>query len=238
MIDNKYIIAVITARAGSKGLPGKNYKLLSGKPLTEWSVLAAAQSKYVDNCYISTNCDHVKESCNHLFEDGTAQLIERPKALATSTSINEEALLHALVWHECNVSPNVDIVINLQPTSPVRNDNLLDRCIEYFIENDADSLLTVSRYTPFFWKKTKEGLKALYDVDNRPMRQKIPENDFLFHDNGCVYMMSRNTLVNRICRIGYRPVIFETTPFQSLQIDTEFDFKLIEKMAEIYGDMV
>ena len=66
MIGNKKILCVVTARAGSKGLPGKNYKELMGKPLFVWSMLAGINSKYVDNTILSSNCDECLNICNDM----------------------------------------------------------------------------------------------------------------------------------------------------------------------------
>jgi CMP-N,N'-diacetyllegionaminic acid synthase len=239
--DNK-ILAVVTARANSKGLQGKNFKPLLGIPLVLWSVKAAYSSTYVDTVIVSTNCPSVKQVCLDWISEQKADsrvfVVDRPEELSTPTSKNEEALLHAVQSYEERFNETPQIVVNLQPTSPVRNDRLLDCCIEAMADSGCDSLLTVNKHTPFFWTIRDGEAKALYDFHNRPMRQQLGDEDFYFHDNGNVYMMTTDVLSSTLCRIGVNPFLFETSPYQSLQIDTEFDFQLIEKMAECRGELL
>lgn len=244
MIKNKKILCVITARAGSRGIPGKNYRELLGKPLFIWSVEAALKSKYVDTIVISSNCPNCKLSyfesitkklidINDGTKEGRVIWIDRPDEFATDTSKNEEALIHALEYYKKDY---FGTVINLQPTSPCRLDGLLDKCLEKYSNGEYDSLLTASKDTPFLWQK-KEG-KWEYMVDkngccNRKMRQEFSEDEFTFHDNGNIYIMDTKILLDRECRIGYNPCIFETEGLNNIQIDKEDDFLLIEKLADI-----
>ena len=250
MIGNRNILAVCTARADSKGLPGKNYKPLLGKPLIIWSVMAAFRCKYIDQVFVSTNCPHVKEivsqyigahkdeSWMHGLHGPKVIVVDRPDELATPTSKNEEALMHSVQMYEDKFGNSPDIIVNLQPTSPIRNDHLLDRCIEAMDDAECDSLLTVNRHTPFFWRIVNNEPKAFYDPQNRPMRQDIKDEEWMFHDNGNVYAMTLECLTEHLCRIGKNPYLYETSPYQSLQIDTDFDFCLIERMAEVYGSLI
>ncbi len=246
MIGDRKILAVITARAGSVGVVGKNYKPLLGKPLVIWSVEAALRSKYVDSIFVSTNCPHVKRAVSEWIEtrkeDGShvqkVIVIDRPEELSGPKSKNEEALLHSVQMYEDKFNNSPDIIVNLQPTSPVRNDRLLDLCIESMHDLDTDSLLTVNRHTPFFWRIIDDEPTPTYDPKKRPMRQNIHPHEWMYHDNGNVYIMTLQTLTDSLCRIGTNPFLFETSPYQSLQIDTVFDFQLIEKMSEIYGSLI
>lgn len=245
MIDNKKILAVVTARKGSKGIPGKNYRDLLGKPLFLWSMEAALQSEYVDTVVLSSNC----EECEKLHIEWTKTLEKkeqdrvifwlRPDALATDTAKNELALIHVLMACEKGYGLKHDIVVNLQPTSPCRVGRLLDRCIEEYNNGGHDSLLTASKITPFLWRR-KNG-KWTYSIDKndcceRKMRQEFENNDenseFLMHDNGCVYVTDSRILLDTECRIGYNPCVFETIGINNIQIDEEIDFVLIEKMLE------
>jgi N-acylneuraminate cytidylyltransferase len=238
VIAGKKVLAVITARAGSAGLKGKNYRILAGRPLVEWSILAALKSKYVDEILVSTNCKHVKratgtfiekEEKHYLSRLDHLHVVDRPDELATPTSKNEEALIHAVQYYEEKHSDSIDWVVNLQPTSPVRNDNLIDRCLEAMDDANADSLLTVNRHTPFFWKIAEDKPKPMYDVLNRPMRQEV--KDWFFFDNGNTYLMTTEVLMSRMCRIGENPYLFETSEEQSYQIDTELDFAVLEAVS-------
>ena len=240
MIGNKKVLAVVLARKGSKGIPGKNYRDLLGKPLFIWSMLAGMQSKYVDTTILSSNCDECMRLCSELLirskeREKSFGWIARPDELAGDLSKNEDALIHALDYFKSN---KFGVVVNLQVTSPCRLESLVDRCIEEYYKGGYDSLLTATKTTPFLWRK-KDG-KWTYPVDyndccNRKMRQEFGEDEFLYHDCGSIFMTDVNVLLNTGCRIGKNPCVFEVEGINSLQIDTEFDFKLIENIAKAYN---
>ncbi len=244
MIGNKKILCVITARAGSKGIPGKNFRDLLGKPLFIWSMEAALQSKYIDTIVLSSNCEecereHIKWA-KSLDSDQQDRVIfwQRPEEFSTDTSKNEFALIHALVRCEECYGLKHDLVVNLQPTSPCRVGNLLDRSIEEYYEGGYDSLLTATKDTPFIWQKNNE--KWMYTVDkndccNRKMRQQLEDSEFLYHDDGNIYISDSKILLDKECRIGYNPCVFENNGINSLQIDDEYDFLLIENMLKSMG---
>lgn len=240
MIGNKKVLAVVLARAGSKGIPGKNYRDLLGEPLFWWSVKAALNSKYVDHVAISSNCEKCKEvydECKMLAEFSEEEFnidwVQRPNEISGDLSKNEEALIHAL---DSFKSEKFDMVVNLQVTSPCRLDGLVDRCIEAYDEGGYDSLLTGTKDTPFLWKKRNGEWEYIVDKNDccdRKMRQEFEESEFTFHDNGNLYITESRILLDRECRIGYNPCVFETKGINGLQIDEEFDFELIENMAKV-----
>ena len=238
MIGNKKILCVITARAGSRGIPGKNYKKLLGFPLFWWSVEAGLKSGYVDVVAISSNCKECKKIYDMMLRDSKYSdviWIERPYKYATPFSKNEEAMLHAAqkIIDDSGFYP--DVLINLQPTSPCRVNNLLDQCIEAYYEGDHDSLLTGYKETPFIWQKIDGRWEYTVDENccKRKMRQEFDESEFIYHDNGSVYITDYKVMFDTGCRIGYNPIVFETTGMCSIQVDTENDFQLIKKFVEI-----
>lgn len=244
MFNDKKILSIITARKGSKEIPGKNHKELMGKPLFIWSVLASLYSKYVDITVVSSNCEQVKKCFlqfikNNKIYNNKLYWIERPEEISGDLSKNEEALLHA--YNEMTHNKfYASTIINLQPTSPVRNGGLLDNCIETYYKGNYDSLLTGLAITPFLWRYDNQLRKWKYadyesNCCNRKMRQEFFESEFLYHDDGSIFIVDVPILISRKCRIGYIPVVYKLNKLQSLQIDTEFDFQLIENMAKVLG---
>lgn len=238
MIKGKTVLAVVTARAGSKGLPGKNWKELCKKPLVDWSIIAAERSEYVDYILLSSNCKEVKSAVNkcRLYEPIKKPLyvVNRPEEISHDLSKNEEALLHSLDFiSEEIVEPH--IVLNLQPTSPIRNQNTIDEALEKMTGGNFDSVVSVNKETPFIWKKTQKRNVPLYDLLNRPMRQEINEEDWLYHDNGNIYAVYSKTLRHRKCRLGYNCYLYEIDKIRALQIDDPIDFDLIEAVAKSQG---
>jgi CMP-N,N'-diacetyllegionaminic acid synthase len=268
VIENKKILAVITARGGSKGVPGKNCRKLMGEPLFMWSVYASLASQYIDKTVISSNCPEVEKIYTKRMYTGSGwdtvntsnlEFIKRPDEISGDLSKNEEALLHAYNWMK-DKDEEFAVVINLQPTSPIRTKRLLDRCIEEYHKGGYDSLLTGSKHTPFLWQK-KNGkweyidrhfsianvkkpyqkskqwqmVKSFDDCCKRKMRQELTEEEFFYHDSGNIFISNAKMLLSTGCRIGKNPCVFEVDRFNSLQIDEEFDFQLIEEMAKAKG---
>ena len=248
MIGDKKILSVILARARSQGIPGKNYYELLGKPLFVWSVLASLNSKYVDMTVVSSNCPYCRDIFDGIFYNYNLDIdyerkfdlikklewIDRPEEFARDTSINEEALIHAYNIMN-NKDLDADIIMTLQPTSPCRL-NLVDKCIEKYYNGDYDSLLTASKDTPFIWQKIDGKWEFTVDKNgccNRKMRQNFNENEFIFHDNGNLYLTDRNILLQRGCRIGDKPCVYETEGINSIQIDKQEDFEFIEAIVKI-----
>ncbi len=252
MIEDKKILCVVTARAGSKGIPGKNYRDLLGKPLFMWSVLAAMESKYVDQVIISSNCDEchkaydkwyreeslfVLDGYSDTFDSSNMRLhwLQRPDEISGALSKNEDALIHAYK-EELEFQFDADIIINLQPTSPVRLDNLLDRAIEAYHDGGYDSLLTATKDTPFIWQKIHGEWRYPVDKNDcceRKMRQEFEEDEFIYHDNGNIYLVDSGVLLDTECRIGHNPCIYETMGLENKQIDDDIDFEFIETMLKM-----
>ena len=248
MINGKSVLSIITARAGSKGIVGKNFKKINGLPLVCWSMLSSMKSKYVDATVVSSNCTHVKKAYDSITEklrngkldqlvyNSSIYFLQRPDEFATDTCKNEEALIHACDYWKKVYEFDADIIVNLQPTSPIRSDGLIDLCLSKFDLDKADSLFTGTRHTPFYFKIVDGKVKAEWDINNRPMRQELKnESAWLWHDDGSVYIVSTPLLLSSRCRLGGKMSIFELTHSQSLQIDTQEDFDIVEFVMKQIG---
>ena len=137
--ENPKIIAIIPARGGSKGIIDKNIKPLHGKPLICYTIEEALKSKYLDWVYVSTDSLSIAKTSNTC----GARIIERPNELAADDSPTNDTIHHAMDIIKCEYEP--DVVILLQPTSPLRNANDIDDAIELFLTNDCNSLISVCK---------------------------------------------------------------------------------------------
>jgi N-acylneuraminate cytidylyltransferase len=161
------------------------------------------------------------------------RLIIRPEEISKPTSKNEEALLHGIeeFFKEHGFEP--DIVINLQPTSPIRRKGQIDFCLQEMCNANKISLMTVSKHTPFFVRMNQDSsVTWFYDPKNRPMREFLQDHEFLWHDDGCIYIMTTKLLKETNCRLNENPCIFENDPYCSLQIDTEMDFLIAQTVRK------
>lgn len=127
MINNKKILAIIPARGGSKGLPRKNIRELAGKPLIAWTIEAGRKSKYIDRLIVSSEDFEIIEVAKKY---GAEIPFVRPKHLAEDESLGLDPVFHAL-----RELPGYDIVVLLQPTSPLRLTEDIDACIEQLIDS-------------------------------------------------------------------------------------------------------
>ena len=233
MIEGKKVLCIIIARAGSEGVKGKNFRPLNGIPLITHSINSAINSKLVDKVAINSNCSHIKGLSAPFLDSDKVVFIDRPDALATATSKNESSLLQSYYYCKYTYNFDADYIVHLQPTSPMRGENLIDSCIEAVDDSGGDSLITVKRMTPLFWKVRKKVAHPQYDYKNRPMRQDVRDEDWMFHDNGNIYITSRDVLTDKICRTGDNPILFETSGLESFQVDSEFDFLILETIIRL-----
>jgi CMP-N-acetylneuraminic acid synthetase len=199
------ILGVTPARGGSKGIPRKNIKPIFGKPLIEWTIEAARQSKLLDEYVVSTE----DEEIGQVAVDCGARVIWRPPELAGDEIPTVKVLRDALDQIQA------DTVVLLQPTSPIRDPNLIDRCIEKFLSEGADSLATGS-----ICKSVEYGKNVSLP------RQRI---EGFFYDDGNVYVIKAD-LIEKGDRFGDKIEQVLLDREQNIEIDDEFDFWLAEQI--------
>ena len=226
------ILAIIPARGGSKGLPGKNLRPLAGKPLLVWTVEQASASGSIDRVVVSTDCPKIAEVAR---EAGADVPVLRPAHLAKDDTPTEPALLHMLdvLEHE---SYRPDAVMLLQRTSPVRRQDSLDRAVRRFLDTGADSLVGVVESHAFFWSLPdgpEAAPRAQYDYRNRARRQEIPGDQHLFRENGSIYITRIETLRSEGNRLGGRIVLFEMDATEGFEVDSAVDFAVVETMMRL-----
>jgi len=133
MYKNKRILALIPARGGSKGLPGKNTLSFHGKPLIAHSISQAFESKYLDKVMVSTDSEKIASVSQKY---GAFVPFLRPKSLANSKSNMTDVVIHALNYLS-RKGEDYDMVLLLQPTSPLRISEDIDKAIELFFEKKS-----------------------------------------------------------------------------------------------------
>ncbi len=223
-------IAVIPARGGSKGLPGKNTRLLAGKPLVAWSVEQALESGRIDCVHVTTDDPAIAEVAR---AHGADVPYLRPAELAQDTTPTEPVMTYALDWYE-RAARTFDAVVLLQPTSPLRLPGTLAAALEAFERHRVESLLGVCEDHHFFWRNREEPT-ALYDYRSRPRRQDIRLEDRWYRENGSIYI-SRTTSfrqhANRLCAPIHMHVMQEE---EGWEIDSIADFVVVEALMKLVG---
>lgn len=176
-------VAIIPARGGSKGLPGKNVRPLKGKPLIAWTVEAALASEHIDAVVVSTDSDEI----GTVAERFGAEVQQRPESLATDTALVADAIEHVLRTLAAQ-GREFDMAVLLQATSPSREPGLIDDCLQQLAASDADSIATFSQFD-----ESPMRMWALHDGEAQPFieganpwlpRQQLP---VAYHLNGQLY---------------------------------------------------
>ncbi len=185
MIRGRKIIALIPARGGSKGIKDKNIVLLKGKPLIQYSIDAAKNSKYIDRIIVSTDSKKIAEVAKSL---GAEVPFLRPVELASDNSKTIEVVLHAVHWLEDNQS-SYDALVLLQPTQPLRTSGDIDDAIEKYLNNGENSLVSVCKVSdnPILIRTIDDSglLVNLLDRNSTIRRQDMPE---YYKVNGAIYI--------------------------------------------------
>jgi CMP-N-acetylneuraminic acid synthetase len=226
------ILAIIPARGGSIGVPGKNIKLLNGKPLLGYTSEIALQSKHLTEVIVSTEDEKIAEVAKSL---GIKVPFIRPMVLAQDNTPTIDAIIHALHWYE-NQNIFFDAVCLLQVTSPFRTLEFLDIAIEKFIEKNPDSLVSVQRvpheYNPHWtFEVNDEGnLKiATGEVKIIPRRQELPN---AYHRDGSIYITKTKVLQEEHSMYGKIIAFIESESEFYVNIDSLQDWEKAEKMIK------
>jgi CMP-N-acetylneuraminic acid synthetase len=220
------ILALITARGGSKRLPGKNIRLLGGKPLIVWSIDVARGAPEICDILVSTDDPAIATVCS---EAGAYVPWLRPAELATDTAGSVDVALHALDWYEAEKGA-VDGVLLLQPTSPFRTRETVRKGIKLFSKNGRQAVLGVSpTHAHPMWMMKKEGEYLVPLMQEHGFGTRSQDLPPAFVVNGSFYLISPAELRERRSLVGMKtmPLIIES-PQEALDIDTEWDLKMAE----------
>lgn len=231
MINGRKILAVITARGGSKGLKGKNIKKLNDKPLIKYSIEACLKSKYIDKTILSTDDLEIIRVAK---ESEVDIPFIRPEELACDTATSISVIQHAVEFLE-KQGELYDYIITIQPTSPLRTEEHIDSAIELIENNsDADSLVSVTKvdYHPFWMKKVEDGyLKPFYNIDEKTYtrRQDLPD---VYQMNGAIFISKRDLIIRDSIISGESVIPYFMSAEESVDIDNQLDFHLVELMIK------
>lgn len=219
------VLAIIPARAGSKGLPGKNIKELCGLPLIGYSIKAALESKHVSKVIVSTDCEEIYKLSISL---GADKSFLRPKELAQDDSLAIDCYKYTIERLENEVGDLISSFIVLQPTSPLRTAKNIDDAIDLFLEKNADSVISVCGDPhPLNWSKkiSIDGrLSDIFTSNNILNRQEYEET---FTPNGAVYVF-KTSLIRSGLYINDNTYGYIMPRKCSIDIDTIDDFEYAE----------
>ena len=227
MMKKETIVAVITARGGSKGIPQKNLRTVLGKPLIAYTIEAALNAKTVTRAIVSTD----NETIAQVSEQYGAEIpFLRPQHLATDTATTIAVLQHAITYLGKQEGYSTDIVVCLQPTSPLRSAEDIDQSINLCLRTGADSVVSLcqAKHHPFWMKKIADGrVYPLLEEDEQhyTRRQDLPP---VYQLNGALYVTRTKVLLEENRMLGEHTVPYIMSQERSIDIDTTADLQIAE----------
>ncbi|AEW96132.1 transferase [Streptantibioticus cattleyicolor NRRL 8057 = DSM 46488] len=221
------VLAVIPARGGSKGVPGKNLAPVGGVPLITRAIRACHGARRVTAVVVSTDDAAIAAAARA----AGAETVARPAHLAGDTARSEDAVLHALAAYEDGHHVTVPVVLLVQCTSPFVTAAEIDAVTAAVTEDGADTALTVAPFHGFLWRAGPDGGHGVnHDRATRPRRQDRPE-DLL--ETGAAYAMRSDGLRAAGHRFFGRTALVRTDPARVLEIDDPADLGRARALADL-----
>lgn len=205
------ILAIIPARAGSKGIPNKNIRLINGHPLVYYAINNALKSKYVTNIVVSTDSSEVR-----IIAEQMGVLCHWRQSALCGDTVTLDSVVYDAIPHD----ENWDYIVTMQPTSPTLNVETLDKALKYAIENNIDTLISAINAPHLSWK-VENGRKVPNYIE-RLNRQYLPP---CYIETGA-FVISRGGVVTEKSRIGTNVDVFEISEDEALDIDNFKDLKV------------
>jgi len=228
------IVAIIPARGGSKGIPRKNIQEIAGKPLLAYTIEAAFKSKYINRVIVSTDSPEIAKIAKSY---GAEVPFLRPPELAKDDTPGIVVVQHAVRYLETVEGYPVDIVVILQPTSPLRKTKYIDAAIKKLIESGADSVVSVCevKHHPF-WSFIMKNDK-LYPFIEKGLtitrRQLLPK---VYSANGAVYAVKKDVLFKENSVFGKDTRAIVMPREESVDIDDYFDLFMAEMVIKYWKE--
>ena len=229
MYKNKRILAIIPARGGSKRIKRKNIKKLDGVPLIVYTFEAAKKSKYIDRLLVSTEDKEIMALC----KKWGVEVLKRPSRLAKDTS--SSIAVYADVIKKLNKENYFsDILVSLQPTSPLRAQEDIDAAIELMIKTGADSLSTfceMKQHPAYAFKINKKN--DAIPLDKKNVTKRSQDLSKVYIENGAVFCFKTKTITKLRTQYGYVHKGFIMPSDRSIDIDDELDWFLAEQLIKL-----
>lgn len=224
------ILALIPARSGSRGIPGKNTALLGGKPLIAYSIEAALACCEIgpQNTYCTTDSQQIADIAGQC----GANILMRPAKLATDTASTTEVIAHAIGHLHSAMNKTFDTLLLLQPTSPLRNQNHIAEALRLFRENPCDSVVSVTeaRQSPYLMKTVNDkGYLDDFIRNEYTRRQDMPKTMIL---NGAIYITSIDFFLKNMTFFAGRTLPYLMNEPESIDIDEPIDLEIARFLLE------
>jgi N-acylneuraminate cytidylyltransferase/CMP-N,N'-diacetyllegionaminic acid synthase len=226
------MIAIVPARGGSKGLPGKNIKYLLGKPMIAYTIEEALKSKYISEVIISTDSKEIEDIA---VEYGAKSPFLRPEYLAGDNAKALDNYIYTIDRLNSKFDYKIEDFVVLQPTSPLRKVHDIDRAIELFKNKNADSVISYTEEDhPIEWHKyiTVDGKFENIFEPKLLNRQEIKKS---YYPNGAIFVFYYG-LIQQGRYYSHESYAYIMPRFRSVDVDTLEDFKYVEFLMRGYDE--
>jgi CMP-N,N'-diacetyllegionaminic acid synthase len=223
VIADLSVLAIVPARGGSKGIPRKNIRPVAGRPLLAWTLEAARASRYIDRLILSSEDQEIMDVAQRL---GCEVPFRRPSELAQDDTPGIDPVLHAI-----GLLPGYDLIVLLQPTSPLRIAADIDACLDRLVATGAPACVSVREAADHpYWCYGSDAQGRLHPFVTLPegafsRRQQLPHAQTV---NGAVYVARTHWLVSSRNFMTAETVGLEMPPSRSLDVDTDADLAVAE----------
>lgn len=230
MIQGLKVLGLVAARGGSKGLPGKNIRPLCGKPLIAWSIEAGKAAPSLDAIVVSTDDEAIADAARRA---GGEVPFMRPASLAGDTASSIDVVLHAIDWLAA-AGRKFDIVVLLEPTSPLRAPEDIELGLARLIESGAGSVVSVCRAEgehPAFMFRQGEDLRLHPFMERQPTGLRRQEVEAMYFLEGTLYASRVEVLRAKRSFYHEDTIGYQVPKWKSLEIDDIDDFLMVEALA-------
>jgi CMP-N,N'-diacetyllegionaminic acid synthase len=234
------MIAIIPARSGSKGVPGKNIKDLGGIPLFAFSIIAAKMMSSVSRVIVSTDSSEYAEIAKKF---GAEVPFLRPIDISGDKSTDYDLFLHALNWFDKNENKIPEFLLHLRPTTPLREPQIMESAVKLFLQNKEKATSLRSGHSapesPYKWflKDENNYFIGLRD-DLTPEKVNLPRQSFpsVYIPDGYIDVLKSSVILNTGTLHGDKMLVFES-PF-CVEVDTKEDFEYLEFQIKKEGSPI
>ena len=224
------IVSLIPAREESKSIPFKNIVDLNDQPLISYSILDSLRSKLIEETYVSTDSEKIAMIAEQY---GAEVPFLRPKIYATDNSTDIEYIKHFLEWFKIYYNYYPSTVVLLRPTTPLRKVEIIDKAIEYFLNNEADSLRSVHKLVESPFKYCFKEEKYLKPIVNLPIKEffNLPKQIFkeVYKPNGYVDIIKPEVILNTNTVYGEKILAFETE--KVIEVDSKEELEYLRYLV-------
>ena len=213
----KKIVALVPMRHTSERVPGKNYRLLAGRPLFHYILSSLSACPEISEIVVDTDSETIAEILKSSFPE--VRILERPEHLRAGDVPMNEVLLRDVA------QAPADFYLQTHSTNPLLKPETISEAIQKFLPNYPayDSLFSVTRVQKRLWDNLGRAINHNPAILLRT--QDLPP---VYEENSCIYLFTKETLLERRNRIGDRPLMFEIDPLEAMDIDEEQDFQIVD----------